>query len=350
MLCAGAAVGIESSIADLRLEDGEEDAFSLPGELDEQSTVINENEDPMSVPLVFGIGGFRFMICHLELELGWDLTLRVQVRRANTVNSIWLRDEGERGDLRKTIDNKGIMDGLELSSMECELEDDPIINEEDIDDCHGACRPEEMKIYYWNVRRLGSPQAVRRLQHMLKFHHPQIFFFMETKLNANRIEGVKRRYGFFNDVDVPAEGSRGGLSIGWNGGQLVTLKSSSKNHIDVEIQEDEESPRWHFMSFYRARDVRYKAESCNLLRRLGRNNSLPWIVGGDFNDILFAHEKQGDLPREEVRMEAFRRTLDDCQLVDIGFSSPWFTWERGLITDQNIKKRIDRRVATDGWL
>ncbi|XP_017635935.1 uncharacterized protein LOC108478000 [Gossypium arboreum] len=134
-----------------------------------------------------------------------------------------------------------------------------------------------MKIYYWNVRRLGSPQAVRRLQHMLKFHHPQIFFFMETKLNANRIEGVRRRYGFFNNVDVPAE-------------------------------------------------------------------------GGDFNDILFGHEKQGDLPREEVRMEAFRRTLDDCQLVDIGFSGPWFTWERGLITDQNIKKRIDRRVATDGWL
>lgn len=72
-------------------------------------------------------------------------------------------------------------------------------------------------------------------------------------------------------------------------------------------------------------------------RRLGRNNSLPWCVSGDFNDILFAHEKQGSPPGEECRMEAFRRTLEGCQLMDIGFSGPWFTWEMGRLMDQDIR-------------
>lgn len=83
-----------------------------------------------------------------------------------------------------------------------------------------------------------------------------------------------------------------GLSIGWNRGHLVTLKSFSKNHIDVEIQEKKGNPRWRFMGFYRALDVRDKAMTWDLLRRLRRNNSLPWLVGGDFNDILFANKKQ----------------------------------------------------------
>ncbi|KAA3459022.1 reverse transcriptase [Gossypium australe] len=73
------------------------------------------------------------------------------------------------------------------------------------------------------------------------------------------------------------------------------------------------------------------------------------MVGGDFNDILYAHEKKGCLPREEARMEDFRRTLEDCFLEDIGFSGPWFTWERGQILEQNIRERIDRCVATESW-
>lgn len=33
--------------------------------------------------------------------------------------------------------------------------------------------------------------------------------------------------------------------------------------------------------------------------------------------------------REERRMEAFREVLMDYQLIDLGYSRPWFMWERG---------------------
>ncbi|KAA3468511.1 endonuclease/exonuclease/phosphatase family protein [Gossypium australe] len=97
---------------------------------------------------------------------------------------------------------------------------------------------------------------------------------------------------FFNGIEVSAEGSRGGLSLGWNGSHLVRLKSFSKNHIDVEVQEDESKPRWRFTGFYGATDFRNKGETWALLPRLGENNSLPWMVGGDFNEILYTNEKK----------------------------------------------------------
>lgn len=65
---------------------------------------------------------------------------------------------------------------------------------------------------------------------------------------------------------------------------------------------------------------------------------------------MYGCEKRRGSPREERRMEAFRRALEDCNLMDIGFSGNWFTWERGNLPETNIQERLDRGVATDSWL
>ncbi|MBA0553864.1 hypothetical protein Golob_013007 [Gossypium lobatum] len=44
-------------------------------------------------------------------------------------------------------------------------------------------------------------------------------------------------------------------------------------------------------------------------------------------------------------MENFRATLDHYQLVDMGLSGPWFTWEGGRLVENNIRERLDRGVA-----
>lgn len=43
--------------------------------------------------------------------------------------------------------------------------------------------------------------------------------------------------------------------------------------------------------------------------KVRKKQYVPWLVGGDFNDILFANEKQGVILIEEARMEAFRQNL-----------------------------------------
>ncbi|MBA0748062.1 hypothetical protein Gogos_004917 [Gossypium gossypioides] len=41
-------------------------------------------------------------------------------------------------------------------------------------------------------------------------------------------------------------------------------------------------------------------------------------------------DDDGGVPRDEKRMEAFRIVLDECRLLDVGFSGLWFTWEKGV--------------------
>ncbi|KAK5813725.1 hypothetical protein PVK06_029176 [Gossypium arboreum] len=65
---------------------------------------------------------------------------------------------------------------------------------------------------------------------------------------------------------------------------------------------------------------------------------------------MHGFEKKGGLSRDEGRMESFRRTLEACQLIDVRYSGTWFTWERGNLLETNIQERLDRGVATAGWI
>lgn len=93
-----------------------------------------------------------------------------------------------------------------------------------------------------------------------------------------------------------------------------------------------------------------KNEPWNLLRRLGVDKSYPRLISGDFNKILYFFEKVGGVLRDDCRMQIFRKNvLNDCELIDVGYSGTWYTWERGNLSETNIRQRLDRGVANDAW-
>lgn len=73
-----------------------------------------------------------------------------------------------------------------------------------------------------------------------------------------------------------------------------------------------------------------REQTWDILRHLGIDKELPWLVCGNFNEIFYAHENVGGTLREEGRMERFCKVLKDYCLLDICFLGNWFTWERGV--------------------
>jgi len=71
---------------------------------------------------------------------------------------------------------------------------------------------------------------------------------------------------------------------------------------------------------------------------------------GDFNEILFNYEKEGGPPRVERCMEDFRKALEDCDLLDLGFTGDPFTWRNNHhVAASYIRERLARAVANNTW-
>ena len=54
-------------------------------------------------------------------------------------------------------------------------------------------------------------------------------------------------------------------------------------------------------------------------------NDMPWLVCGDFNEIVHLDQKMGWKDRDAAQIDAFREVLSKCGLIDLGFVGPRFT-------------------------
>ncbi|MBA0812940.1 hypothetical protein Gohar_026853, partial [Gossypium harknessii] len=87
-------------------------------------------------------------------------------------------------------------------------------------------------------------------------------------------------------------------------GGRCNLQSFSSSYIYVIVKEEREVSAWRFTEFYGTLVEGLRKESLNLLRWLGRGCDIPWVIMGDFNEIMFSFEKKR---REDERGEA-----DEC--------------------------------------
>ncbi|KAA3463112.1 reverse transcriptase [Gossypium australe] len=150
---------------------------------------------------------------------------------------------------------------------------------------------------------------------------------METKLDKIRMEKVRRRCGFENGFEVVAEGSRGGLCMAWKKDITVRLRSFSKWHIDVLVKEENVNEEWRYTGFYGSPYVKDKIFVWNLLRRLAQEIDFPWLVLGDFNDILYSFEKSGRILGDDIDNLPFSFS-DHCPLILNTNKSLHFTGSR----------------------
>jgi endonuclease/exonuclease/phosphatase family metal-dependent hydrolase len=75
----------------------------------------------------------------------------------------------------------------------------------------------------------------------------------------------------------------------------------------------------------------------------------PWLCCGDFNEALTHDEHYGSSERSDAQMLLFRECLEDCELVDLGFTGPKYTWTNKQDAGSNVRVRLDRAVGNGAF-
>ncbi|KAL8515129.1 hypothetical protein ACS0TY_014004 [Phlomoides rotata] len=152
------------------------------------------------------------------------------------------------------------------------------------------------------------------------------FFCLKYWLLLFRLEEVRVLLNFPNCFSVGCIGRSGGLAFLWNNKVVCSLLLYSVNHVDMEVFEG--SNHFIITSYYGHPERHRRQLSWNLLKQLSCVNSLPWIVIGDFNDILHNREKRGRVVHPLHLLRGFREAVNSCSIWDVELTGYPFMWSR----------------------
>ncbi|GKV09429.1 hypothetical protein SLEP1_g20934 [Rubroshorea leprosula] len=186
----------------------------------------------------------------------------------------------------------------------------------------------------------GKGITVRCLIELVGLKKPAVVFLCETLLDIRGMEKVRRRLGFRHCFVVDRVGRSGGLAMLWNPDIQLSLLSYSQNHIDMEV-EGMGSSHWRFTSYYGHLERHNCKRSWLLLRDLAAQSALPWLISGDFNDLLHLDEKLGGTSQPNWMLHGFKEVVDACDLAEVQMVGGQFTWRRG-----GVKEKLDRGTIT----
>ena len=206
-----------------------------------------------------------------------------------------------------------------------------------------------MSVLAWNCRGLGASLVVCTLIEVVKQKNLVVIFLVKVKASIDRMKGFQNKLGFTQGIIVPSDGRNGGLALLWREGTDIRFKSCFHSHIDVVVHRESSESPWGVIGFYRYPNTRKRYTSGQLLETLNTQCSLLWLVCGDFNEIIHFDEKLGWKDRDAKQMGAFGETLNRCNLFDLGFVGPNFTWCNGRFGEQCMLIRLDRMVANEAW-
>ena len=206
-----------------------------------------------------------------------------------------------------------------------------------------------MKTLSLNCHGLGNPETVSELHTLVRKEDPSIVFLMETRLELRHLELLRVRLGMRGCFGVDRHGLGGGLALLWSSTIDIHIQSFSNHHIDADVLQ-EGGLRWRVTGFYGHPERAMRVHSWSLLRHLYRLRSVPWLVMGDFNEIISLDEKWGGEDRSLAQMAAFREAMSDCNLQDLGFRGPDFTWSNRRVNGDLVRVRLDRCIANEEWL
>ncbi|XP_062114228.1 uncharacterized protein LOC133825279 [Humulus lupulus] len=74
----------------------------------------------------------------------------------------------------------------------------------------------------------------------------------------------------------------------------------------------------------------------------------PWIVMGDFNDILFSNERVGRGSTKSPTQD-FRDCVAKCSLDDLKYSGIFYTWNNKQKPEDRVFSKLDRALVNPQW-
>ncbi|XP_028089100.1 uncharacterized protein LOC114289558 [Camellia sinensis] len=207
-----------------------------------------------------------------------------------------------------------------------------------------------MKVLLWNCRGAASPHFRRHFFTLVNEYHPHLVILTETRVGGTRGKTLSENLGFSNVHISDPIGFAGGIWLLWNDLEIaceVLLTTEQEIHAWIKVPSNP-SP-WLLSAIYASPHYNHRCILWDNLMLLSATHSSPWLMLGDFNEILTSADKFGGRALQPHRARRFQECIDECGMIDLGFAGPRFTWTNLRSTGALIRERLDRCWCNNSW-
>ena len=207
-----------------------------------------------------------------------------------------------------------------------------------------------MNVLIRNSRGALKPNFQGHFHDLVQEYDPAIFVVMETKIGGDRAKIITDKLPMDGAIHTETIGYSGGLWLLWNSNKVeVEAMAKTEQEIHVEVRVRSSNLSWIFSAIYASPKSEERCILWENLAKVAELHSLSWVLAGDFNEPLIEEDKFGGKGVNVNRSLAFKDCLDRCNMVDMGFSGPRFTWTNKRDLNNLILERIDRFFMNPSW-
>ena len=148
-----------------------------------------------------------------------------------------------------------------------------------------------------------------------------------------------------NFIALPANGTRGGVLIAWKGCSCQAVASRVDTY-SASVLFSEQGRNWWFTGVYGPQEDDEKVMFLQELRNIRALCNGAWLLGGDFNLIYQAADKN-NANLDRAMMGRFWRFLDDMDLKEIPLLGQKYTWSNERRSPTLV--RLDQAFCCGDW-
>ena len=201
----------------------------------------------------------------------------------------------------------------------------------------------KMNILMWNCRGALNPDFKRRIFEMATNHNPAIMVITKTRMGGDRAAKIIADLPVDGFITIETIGYARGLWVLWKIEEAdIDLLAATKQEIHATVKVCCSNLTWFISAIYASPRLAERRLVWSNLSEIAKLHNHPWLMLGDFNEILSSEDKYGGNHINLNRALEFKACLDNCNFLDLGFSGPKFTWTNKRPISSLILERLDR--------
>ena len=204
-----------------------------------------------------------------------------------------------------------------------------------------------MIVACWNIRGFSTPLKHNGVKHLIKKHAIDVLGLLETKISMEKLQWIMyHRFPNWMQVNNFSSHGAGRILVIWNPMKvsLVSIETNAQAmHCKISCNISKVS---FFVSFiYGFHSIVARRPLWENLKVHGSQLMAPWMVLGDFNNVLHDGERVNGADISSYEVRDFSDCCQQVGLSDLQSLGCRLTWTNG-----RVWSKIDRVLVNHYWL